>query len=60
MRELFQNPSYGRWTLLRSGATDDELIGFFKDTMGKTLKDGWEAQRKPNVKQRNSMTQIGG
>ncbi len=57
---LYAEEEYDVLKLLRSGATDDDLIGFFKETMGKKLKDGWEAQRKPNVKQRNSMTQIGG
>ncbi len=57
---LYAEHEYDVLTLIRSGASDDEIARFFKDAMGKKPKDGWEAQRKPNIRQRDSMTQIGG
>ena len=57
---LYAEHEYDVLKLIRSGASDDEIAQFFKDAMWKKLKDGWEAQRKSNIRQRDSMTQIGG
>ena len=57
---LYSEDEFDILPVIRNGGTDEELIQFFRDAMWKKLSDGWEAQKKPIVRHRNSMTQIGG
>jgi len=57
---LYAEDEYDVLNLLRNNARDEDIVEFFKKAMWVKHKDGWEAQREPIDKHRDSMTQIGG
>jgi cyclic pyranopterin phosphate synthase len=57
---LYSEEEFNVLPLLRNGASDDEIVQFFREAMWKKVSDGWKAQKEPRIKHRSSMTQIGG
>ncbi len=64
---LYSDREYGLRDLIRSGASDDEVVELFRKAFAEKEKDGFEAKKASSVQQvdvkdigRVSMTQIGG
>ena len=64
---LYSDKEYSLRELLRSGCSDDDLIGVFRQAFAEKAKDGFEAKKQSALRQstvkwvgRSSMTQIGG